>query len=314
MPEPKVVHSSKKRGTRLGFAFFRVSLALFGLRGTYGFLYIVCLYYVLFDRPALSVTMAYVSRRFRSYGLLRRTYCVYRVFVNQGKSLIDRYCLLSGDRKFDFEVYGYDRLKTLMAGSGKGFILLTAHVGNWQAAMTSLDKFRRVVYLLMRPEENRAVKEMLDIDSDSDSVKIISPDSFLGGVVEMVNVINEGNIVSIMGDRSYGHNSIEVPFLGDMVHFPYAAFNIAAATGCPVVVFLSARIAARKYFVDVSNIIEPPSGGRRKKMEEVRDRAGQFARILEDFVDKYPFQWFMFSDIWANGPEEKTGLKEQGDA
>jgi predicted LPLAT superfamily acyltransferase len=269
---------------------------------------------VLFDRPVFSATMAYVSRRFRSYGFLRRVYCVYRIFINQGKNLIDRYCLLSGDRKFDFEVCGYDRLETLMSGSGKGFILLTAHVGNWQAAMTSLEKFKRVVYLLMRPEENRAVKEMLDIDSDREKVKIISTDAFLGGVVEMVNVINEGNIVSIMGDRSYGHNAIEVPFMGDMVRFPYGAFNIAAATRCPVVVFLSAKVAPRKYFVDISHIIEPPSGERSRKMEEIRDRAAEFARILEGFVDRYPFQWFMFSDIWACCPEEKNGLKEQGDA
>jgi predicted LPLAT superfamily acyltransferase len=258
--------------------------------------------------------MAFVRRRFRTSGFLVRAYYVYKIFINQGKNLIDRYCLLSGDHKFDFEVYGYDRLKTLMAGSGKGFILLTAHVGNWQAAMTCLEKFSRDVYLLMRPEDNRAVKEMLDIDSDREMVKIISPDSFLGGVVEMVNAINAGNIVSIMGDRSYGHSSIEVPFMGEMVRFPYGAFNIAVATRCPVVVFLSAKIAARKYFVDISNIIEPPSGERGKKMEAIRARVGEFAHILEGFVDRYPLQWYMFSDIWASCLEENNVLKEQGDA
>jgi predicted LPLAT superfamily acyltransferase len=314
MPEQKITDQSRKRGNRLGFAFFKASIALFGLKGTYGFLYFVCLYYVLFDRPVFSVTMAYVNRRFRSYGFIRKVYCVFRIFINQGKSLIDRYCLISGDREFDFEVYGYDRLEALMAGSGKGFILLTAHVGNWQAAMTSLEKFKRDVYLLMRPEENRAVKEMLDIDRDREKVKIISTDAFLGGVVEIVNMINAGNIVSIMGDRSYGHNSIEVPFMGDMVRFPYGAFNIAAATGCPIVVFLSAKIATRKYFVDISHIIEPLSGERRRKMEGIRERAGEFARILEGFLERYPFQWFMFDDIWAGCPEEKTVLKEQGDA
>jgi predicted LPLAT superfamily acyltransferase len=306
MPSKSLNKSDRRRGNRLGLAFFRGSLSVFGLRGTYGFLYFVCAYYVLFDRPAYTATMAYVRRRFRSYGFLRRLYSVYRIFISQGKNLIDRYCLLSGDTEFDFEVYGYDRLKTVLNASDKGCVLLTAHVGNWQAAMSCLGKFGRVVCLLMRPEENRAVKEMLDIDSEGESVRIISPDTFLGGVIEMISAINSGHIVSIMGDRAYGQSSMEISFMGDKARFPYSAFNIAAATGCPIVVFLSAKVAARKYFVDVSHVIEPPSTARRKKAEDIRDRLGQYSGRLEDFVDKYPFQWFMFSDIWACSPEEKT--------
>ncbi|MGQ9499181.1 MAG: hypothetical protein ACUVQ6_02230 [Dissulfurimicrobium sp.] len=62
----------RKRGNRLGFAFFRVSLAFFGLRGVYGLLYFVCLYYVLFDRNAYNTAMAYVKRRFRDYGPVKK--------------------------------------------------------------------------------------------------------------------------------------------------------------------------------------------------------------------------------------------------
>ena len=40
----------EKRGNELGLWFFMVFLRLFGLRGAYGLLYIVCLYYVIFGR------------------------------------------------------------------------------------------------------------------------------------------------------------------------------------------------------------------------------------------------------------------------
>lgn len=291
----------RKRGNRLGFAFFKVSLALFGLRGAYGLLYFVCLYYVLFDRDACNAAMSYVKRRFRDYGPVKRVFCAYKIFINQGKVLIDRHYLLSGGRRFDCEVCGYDRLKALLAGSDKGVILLTAHVGNWQVAMTSIESLGKVVYLLMRPEDNMAVREALNIDSDGGMVRIIPSDSFLGGVVDMVNALNKGHLVSIMGDRTYGRNSLETSFLGGKARFPYAAFSLSAATGCPVAVLLSAKTDTMRYFVDMSHIIEPPSKkGPGGKMDGIGERVREFSAILENFVERYPLQWFVFDDIWVN--------------
>jgi predicted LPLAT superfamily acyltransferase len=175
---------------------------------------------------------------------------------------------------------------------------VTAHVGNWQIAMTALERFRRTVYLLMRPEDNIAVKSTLNIDNEDKRIKVIAPEQFLDGVVEMMKAISEGNIVSIMGDRSYGDNSVEATLLGDKVNLPYAAFAIAAAAQCPAVVLLSTKIATSKYLVDVSQIIVPPAGSRGKKHERIRGCVQEFASILEAYAEKYPFQWFVYSDLW----------------
>jgi predicted LPLAT superfamily acyltransferase len=166
-------NETKKRGNRLGMAIFKVSLKTFGLSGAYGLLYIVGLYYLVFDRLAVASSMAYIKRRFRGYGAIRRLAGVYRIFINQGKNLIDRYYLISGLGGFDIELYGYDKLNALLSGSQKGVILLTAHVGNWQIAMTALEKLGRTVYLVMRPEENAAVKDALNIDSEKVSLEAL---------------------------------------------------------------------------------------------------------------------------------------------
>ncbi len=288
----------KKRGNKLGFWFFRISLRIFGLPGAYGLLYFVCLYYLIFDRTAVSASMAYLKKRFKTQNTLQRICGVYRLFINQGKNLIDRYYVVLRPGQFDTEIRGYDKIKTFLTNSQKGVILLTAHVGNWQVMMASLKKLGKTVYLLMSPEENIAVRNTLDIDSEKERVRIISPEKFLGGVIEIMNVINQGDIVSIMGDRSYGHNSTEVNFLGEKAAFPYSAFSIAAAVQCPVVVLLSAKVSTKKYFVDISHIIEPRYSSHGKKHEEIKSCVQEFARILEDYTAKYPFQWFVFRDIW----------------
>jgi len=288
----------KKRGNRLGFWFFRIFLRIFGLTRAYGLLYPVCLYYLIFDLTAVSASMAYIKKRFKTRNVFQRICGVYRLFVNQGKNLIDRHYEVLGQGRFNTEIHGYDRIKTLLSDSQKGVILLTAHVGNWQITMTALEKLGKKVYLLMAPEENIAVRDTLDIDSEKEKVRIISPENFLGGVIDIMNVINQGNIVSIMGDRSYGHKSTEVDFLGDKAEFPYSAFSIAAAVKCPVVVLLSAKVSTKEYLVDVSHVIEPRYSSKGKKHEEIKACVQEFARVLEDYTEKHPFQWFVFRDIW----------------
>jgi predicted LPLAT superfamily acyltransferase len=288
----------RKRGNRLGFWFFRTAVRIFGLRGTYGLLYLVCLYYLAFDRTVVAASLSYVRRRFPDHGVLRQLFDVYLLFVNQGKSLIDRFYVMAGGDQIDFELVGYEAMKVFLKDGKKGIILLTAHVGSWQVAMTALRKLGRTVHLMMRPEDNVAVKDALNIDSEKEAVRIIYTDGALGGVIEALKAINRGDIVSIMGDRTYGYASSEAALLGGKVRFPYGAFSLAAAAQCPVAVLLSAKDGVVKYSVDVSHVINPPSGKRGNKDAEINTCVQEFARILEEYVVRYPYQWFVFRDMW----------------
>ena len=290
----------RKRGNRLGFRFFGLATKLFGLGGAYGFLYFVGLYYLIVDHGLVLETLAYVRRRFPRHGQLRQLFDVYLLFVSQGKNLIDRFAMAAGYSDIRIDIKGFDELKTLYSPGGKGFILLTAHVGNWQMAMTPLGDIGRTVHLMMRPEDNPAVKQALNVDSGSEKVKIIYTDDSLGGVIEAVKALSTGDLVSIMGDRTYGYSAAEAMFLGDVVSFPHGAFTLAAAVQCPVVVLLSAKVSTKQYIVDVSHIIPPPLGRRGKKDEAIRASVQMFADVLEEYVQEHPYQWFVFRDIWKS--------------
>jgi predicted LPLAT superfamily acyltransferase len=288
----------RQRGNRAGFWFFRMAAKIFGLRGAYGLLYFVSLYYLIFDHAAVVASMAYVRRRFPGHGAVRRRFDVYLLFVNQGKSLIDRFSLVAGNIDISLELVGFEKLGRLLTDGRKGLILLTAHVGNWQAAMTALRKLDRPVYLMMRPEDNAAVKYALNIDGEQETVRILYTDDSLGGVVEALKALGRGDIVSIMGDRAYGYDSKEASLLGGTVRFPYGAFSLAAAAQCPVAVLLSAKVGVKKYVTDVSHVINPPAGARGSKGAELAACVQEFAGILEEYAGRYPYQWFIFRDMW----------------
>ena len=288
----------KRRGNRLGIWFFKTLMKLAGLRGAYALLYPVCLHYACFDWAAVRSAMPYLSRRFPMLNSVQRWGLAYRLFISQGKNLIDRHALVARAISFDTEVSGYDQVAAL-SRAGKGFVLLTSHVGNWQTVMHSLERLNKTVHLLMRPEENSALRDAVQVDAEASWIKIISPDQHLGGMVEVMQALEMGDIVSIMGDRTYGADSVEVNFLGDTARFPYSAFHIAASAGCPVVVMLSSKTGVNAYSVNMADVLRPKLVRGQDRKVQLRGWVQQYANILENYLLAHPLQYFIFHDIWA---------------
>jgi predicted LPLAT superfamily acyltransferase len=297
-PEQGEQTRQKRRGNELGFWFFRVFLRLFGLRGTYGLLYVVCLYYVIFGRSLVASAVPYISRRFPGCGVLGERVHAYRLFVSQGKQLIDRYAALSGQEVFGLELRGHDEFVSLVRDSKRGAILLTSHQGNWQVAMTALEKVGKPVHLVMLPDENPALQSRLYPGGEAGNIRIISPQQYLGGVVEILNALRRADVVSIMGDRRYGTRALEVSFLGDKAWFPYSAFSLAASAECPVVVLRAFKASAHRYVIDMTNVLYPRWEGRRNRVRQLQPWVQEFVRLLESFVEEYPYQCFLFRDVW----------------
>jgi predicted LPLAT superfamily acyltransferase len=288
----------KKRGNRIGFWFFTAAVRVFGLRGAYGLLYIVCLHYLLFDRALVSSTLPYIRRRFPGCGLLEEQLHVYRLFVSQGKQLIDRYAAVHGRHPFEIQFKGFDQFTTLIRDSQKGAILLTSHEGNWQVAMTALGKMQKTVHVVRIPDQNPELEQRLYPDEGGGNVEIISPRQYLGGVVEILNALKKGHVVSMMGDRRYGSKALEVSFLGEKAWFPYSAFSLAAAVECPVVVLKILKVSTHRYALDMTNVLYPRYEGRKKKAGQLQPWVQEFATLTESSAQEHPYQCFLFSDVW----------------
>ncbi len=287
-----------KRGNELGIWFFKAFLRLFGLRGGYGLLYVVSLHYVLFDRLLVASALPYIRRRFPGCSFLGERLHVYRLFVSQGKQLIDRYAAVSGNAVFEIQFKGGDEVVSLIRNSQRGAILLTSHQGNWQVAMTALEKLEKAVYLIMVPDQNPSMQRALYPEGEEGKVRIISPEQYLGGAIEILNALRQGDVVSIMGDRGYGASAVEVSFLGDKAWFPYSAFHLAAVADCPLVVMETAKVSSHAYVVDMSNVLYPRYEGRRDRVGQLQPWVQSFVTQIEKFVEEHPYQCFLFRDVW----------------
>jgi len=296
--ERHMLPRERVRGNALGFWFFRTALMLTGLRGAYGLLYIVCAYYALFDGRAITGAEAYVRRRFPVAGRFARRVAVYRLFVSQGKCLIDRHAHNVGLRTFVFDSRAVAAVTLQLGKERGGFVLLLAHVGGWQLALPFLRQVaeKRSVSLLMRDAESSEVRSY--VRGDDAGFNVISPDQGPACAVEMGMRLQQGEIVSIMGDRAYGGQTTEVEFLGQSAFFPASAFAVARAAGVSVIAIFAPKTGVMSYSLEASLFEAPPRGNR----HAVHDGVQAFAKRLETFTLRYPYQCFLFEDVWTRGP------------
>lgn len=298
-PDAQGRWSSRSFGSRLQHDIFYLLIRLGGRRVAYLLLYCVVAWYVLL-RPGLSGRGApYLVRRFPGRGAWGRLTDRYRLSLAFGKVLVDRAVVgILGPSAMQVTLHGRDELLALVA-EGRGLILMNAHVGCWQVAMSALGFIRVPVNMLMQREDGDIDRHYFEHAGAQSPYRIIDPRGFLGGTLEMLAVLKQGEVLCVMGDRLLGsdRSAVAVEFLGGRIQVPFSALKLASTTGAPVGVLHSWKSGPDRYELALAGTIRVPPGlGRRP--EAFAPYAQQFANLLASYAEAHPYQFFNFFDMW----------------
>jgi predicted LPLAT superfamily acyltransferase len=292
--------SSRSIGSRLQHRVFHLLLHAGGLRAAYALLYPVVAWYTLF-RPAVRRRGShYLARRFPGRPALGRLSDSYRHALALGKALVDRAAVgLLPPGAIKASLREREVLLDLLR-EGRGLILLTAHVGSWQAMLPALSLLNTPVNLLIQREEGDVDRHYFELRGEECPFRIVDPRGFLGGAIEMVSALKRGEVLCIMGDRVFGEarGVLPVDFLGAPAPFPTGPYKIAAATGAPIAVLFSVKTGPATYQMILAGVLRVPEHAGRGA-PGYRPFAESFVRLLEECVRDYPFQFFNFYDMWA---------------
>jgi len=196
---------------------------------------------------------------------------------------------------------------------GKGLMMMTAHVGCWQVAMSALDFRERPVNMLMRQEDGDIDRHYHEHAGIECPYHIIDPTGYLGGTLEMLGVLKQGEILCVMGDRPMGseRSLVAADFLGEPIRVPFSAYKIAATTGAPIVVFFTWKSAPAGYRIKLARVIRVPQLGGRKA-DIFQPYALEFCAALEEYCAAHPYQFFNFFNMWLQQQSANTldGSKE----
>lgn len=302
--------SSRSVGSSFQHQIFYRLIRFGGRRAAYSLLFFVTLYYTLF-RPSVSRKAdPYLKRRFKKVGFFKKRLNRFRIYVNFGKSLIDKAVIgIRGSEEIHVAFADQEAMLELIQ-EGKGLLILTAHVGCWQTAMAALQFLEKPVSLLLHREAGDVDLQFYEHRGGPPPFRIIDPQGYLGGVLEMMEVLKKGEVLCVMGDRVLGEekNTLQVKFLGEEVRFPVSPFKLASATGVPIAVLFSYKSGPASYDLFLERVIRVPQEGG-KGITALQPYLEEYVSALEHYVARYPFQFYNFFDIWE---EEKTQETKKG--
>ncbi|HEX3890580.1 MAG TPA: hypothetical protein VHX90_06990, partial [Verrucomicrobiae bacterium] len=183
---------------------------------------------------------------------------------------------------------------------GKGVLLITPHLGNWEFGGAFLVQQGVKLFVLTQPEPDGKLTELRQSSRARWGVEtlIVGEDAF--AFVEIIRRLQEGATVALLVDRPPAPTAVEVKLFGRNFPASIAVAELARASGCAIV----PSFIVRKPDGYIAQIFPEISYDR----AAIGDRAAriqltqEILRAFEPAIRQHLTQWFHFVPIW---PDEK---------
>ena len=199
-------------------------------------------------------------------------------------------------------VTGYSRIVEARL-RGKGVMLLTAHLGNWEIGGLMLAQVKQPIHVVLVPDIFPGVeRERRRLHAASGVVEIRVDGTFVP-TLAVLRALNGNGIVAMQGDRDFDNTGVPVPFFGREAFFPRGPLRVAMASGATVLPAFIVRVPDGRYRAMIEEPLEIRTGADRDAALAANLRG--YVAILERYVRQYPEQWYCFYPFWDD-PSRRT--------
>lgn len=282
----------KSRGTVLGYKIFIFFIKKLGIRAAYILLYFVAFYFCFFS-PKSTKAIYYYFRKRLAYSKGKSILHIFKSYFVFGQTIIDKSAIASGLKdQFTYEFDGVENIINLL-DQGKGGILISAHVGNFELAEYFFEEIdtRSQINLVTTDAEHEHIKEYLESVTKKSNIKFILVKNDLSHIFEINAALSNGELVCFTGDRFFeGTKHLSEELLGAEAKFPAGPFLLASRLKVPVVFVYVMKETATHYHLYA-----------RTAEVQHRDAQGLLKTYTESvawMLKKYPLQWFNYFDFW----------------
>lgn len=243
--------------------------------------------------PSRGIAYRFFRQRF-GYGRLKSAWKTYVNHCLFAGAVIDKFAMYAG-KKFDIEIEGGDHFRDL-AERQEGFVLLSAHIGNYEIAGYTLVCQNKRINALVYAGEKASVMKNRDRMFAATNTRMIAISQDMSHLFEIDKALADGEIVSMPADRSGGSQKyILHDFLGAKARFPFGPFSASRVHLLNVLAVNVMKTSLRRYKIYVTPLPYDRSATRE---EQIRQLSSAYVAELERRVRQYPTQWYNYFEFW----------------
>lgn len=252
------------------------------------------------DRKAVTENLKAIFPE-KPYAEIRRIRI--RMFRNFAKYLVDffRFSLLDKEYiKKHVTIEGLDYYNEALA-KGRGVIVLTAHLGNWELGGVVIALSGYPLWVVALPHKNKKVDEFFTAQRQDKGIHVMP----LGKAArQCLRLFKENKMVALVGDRDFSERGIAVEFFGRNTYLPVGPAAFAMKTGAVIVPGFMFRNRDDSFTLKILKPIEFPAaedtGSPAEKNEKLLEIVNSYKYLIEEYIKKFPEQWYMFRKFWIS--------------
>lgn len=196
-------------------------------------------------------------------------------------------------------VPGWEALDAAL-GRGRGAIVATAHVGNFELGGWTLAQ-RYSLLDVVKTQRNPLFDRFLQQQRHRYGIQTVPMDESGAAVIRH---LRRGGLVSLLLDQDAGAQGVFADWLNLPASTWPGAARISIRTGCPVVPMALLRTSDSEHQLVISEPLWPE--GLTDTPADVKNYLNQITRNVSHLVEISPEQWFWVHRRWKSRPTPST--------
>ena len=181
---------------------------------------------------------------------------------------------------------------------GRGAILLTAHVGNFELGGLFLAQLGLKVAAVYVPDPSPVIEKHREDARRMLGVRGLPIDTSPFAFLPVRKALEENTFVAIQGDRDVSGTGRRMPFFGKSASFPVGPFRLAQVSGAPIFPVFVLQEDDGRYRTIVEEAIRVPNARGVEGETAVVAALAFFVASMERTIRAYPSQWYLFTRFW----------------
>lgn len=224
-----------------------------------------------------------------------------QVFRNFAKYLVDFFRFPKLDEEYiskNIKIENIHYFDEALA-KGKGVIVLTAHLGNWELGGVVIALSGYPFWVVALPHKNKKVDDFFNHQRESKGIHVIP----LGRAArQCLSLFKENKMIALAGDRDFSERGIIVDFFGRKSLLPVGPAAFSIKTQSIIVPGFMLRNPDDTFTLKIEKPIEvsvpEDANWLPDKNNFLLEIINSYKIILEDYIRRYPDQWYMFRRFW----------------